>query len=105
MTESVTFAKENRMPIPLLVPIVVGLVAFAVGLGAGKIRFTTVETGVETNPLEYFGESCAAYLNGGVCHEGHLQDLSEDTLTLEVGEQQFLELPLKDIRKLEVYAN
>ena len=92
------------MPIPL-VPIIVGVVCFAVGLGAARtIKFVQAD-GAELDSHEYLGEPCGVLLRDGKFHEGNLQELGSDTLTLEVGEQQFLELPLRNIKRVEVYAN
>jgi hypothetical protein len=92
------------MAIPLLVPVLTGLVCFALGLGAGRIKFVS-ETGDEANPAEYYGDPCAVTLRDGTELEGNLQELSEDTLTLEVGEQRFTSCPLKQVAKVEVFAN
>lgn len=92
------------MAIPLLVPALVGVVCFALGLGAGRIKFVS-EAGAEVETDEYLGDPCCVTCRDGMEYEGNLQALGDDALTLEVGEQRFTELPLKDIAKVEVFAN
>jgi len=92
------------MPIPLL-PILVGVVCFAVGLGAAStIKFVQAD-GQEASMDEYWGEPCLVTCKDGQEYEGNLQELSEEELVLEVGEQRFTTLPLKDLQKVEVFAN
>lgn len=93
------------MPFPLL-PIVVGVICFVAGLGASRVRFVRT-TGVEkeTDSREYLGEPVGVHMEDGRVLEGNLQDLTEDALILEVGEQTFTTCPLKRVKKVEVYAN
>jgi ribosome maturation factor RimP len=82
----------------------VGAVCFLIGLGAGRIKFVQAN-GDEASMDEYWGEPCLVTCKDGQEYEGNLQALGDDALTLEVGEQRFTELPLKDIAKVEVFAN
>jgi hypothetical protein len=84
-----------------LVPIIVGVSAFLLGLGAGTVA--RGEDG-EFDLDDVVGERIEVALKSGGAEEGDFQSLNEDYLSLAKDNGQFLHIPLEDVKSVYVYA-
>lgn len=89
------------MALPLI-PIIVGVSAFLLGLGAGTVA--RGEDGVSFDLDDAKGKRMAVNLKSGGRREGTFNQLHDDWLTLSVGEGELLNLPLKNVKQVYVYA-
>ena len=84
-----------------LVPIIVGVSAFLLGLGAGTVA--RGEDG-EFDLDDVVGETIEVTLKSGGKKEGAFQSLNDDWLALAQDNGQFLHIPLEDVKQVYIYA-
>ena len=89
------------MPFPLI-PVIVGVSAFLLGLGAGTIARS--EDGTTFDLDDAVGSELEVVLKSGRKRTGLLHYVTEDYLVLEPGEGEFLQLQLEKIKQVYVHC-
>lgn len=85
------------------------LVLIAIGVGsfiAGVVASKPIKSR-GAPPVDYasaWGEQVRVACHDGQSYDGALQDVGEDSLTLELGTQRFLAIPFEDISGVNVIA-
>lgn len=87
---------------PLLIPVIVGVSAFLLGIGAGTVA--RGDDGVSFDLDDAQGKRMDVVLKSGGRREGEFAQLHDEWLTLNVGEGELHNIPLKNVKQVYVYC-
>lgn len=87
---------------PFLIPIIVGVSAFLLGLGTGTIARS--EDGATYDLDDAVGSELEVVLKSGKKRAGALHSVTEDFLVLEPGEGEFHQLHLEQVKEVYVHC-